>query len=329
MQDFHKPIGWDGKDFRETFKTEDHPFITTEEFDWDGTVSKIENRLIWGDNLSVMRSLPSESIDLIYIDPPFFSGRQYTCIFGDEDEVRTFNDIWDGGLPTYLAWMNARLWEMKRLLKDTGQIFVHLDYHAVHYIKVEMDKIFGYDNFRNEIVWHYPSMSATKQDFPRKHDTILRYVKNSKTYNFYADEVRVPYAESTKDRAKYGGAGFDETGGANYLKADGKIPDTVWTIPHLKGKERIGYPTQKPESLIERIIKATTKPGDIVADFFLGGGSTVATAEKLGRKWIGCDISRIAVSVTKDRLVDIYNNPFGIDKLNKSPKFGFLVQSYG
>jgi DNA modification methylase len=156
----------------------------------------------------------------------------------------------------------------------------------------------------------------------------LRYVKNSKTYNFYADEVRVPYAESTKDRAKYGGAGFDETGKANYLKADGKIPDTVWTIPHLKGKERIGYPTQKPESLIERIIKATTKPGEIVADFFLGGGSTIVTAEKLGRRWIGCDVSKVAISVTKERLSKVYNTDVGIKRLYDKPKYDFKVYEY-
>jgi hypothetical protein len=110
------------------------------------------NRLFFGDNLHIMRQLPSESIDLIYIDPPFFSGRVYNVIFGDKNEVRSFSDIWEGGMPGYLVWLNARLYEMKRLLKRTGSIFVHLDWHASHYIKVEMDKIFGVDNFRNEIV---------------------------------------------------------------------------------------------------------------------------------------------------------------------------------
>ena len=110
------------------------------------------NRLFWGDNLHVMRMLPSESIDLIYIDPPFFSGRNYNLIFGDQNEIRSFTDIWEGGMPGYLVWLNARLLEMKRLLKDTGQIWIHLDYHAVHYVKAETDKIFGCDNFRDEVI---------------------------------------------------------------------------------------------------------------------------------------------------------------------------------
>jgi hypothetical protein len=170
MPSFDKPIGWDGKEFRQTFKTKALPFLTSEEFDWQGATTRCENRLIWGDNLAVMRTLPSESIDLIYIDPPFFSGRTYNCIFGDNDEVRTFNDIWDGGLPTYLAWLNARLWEMKRLLKPTGSLFIHLDWHAAHHVKCELDKVFGYENFVNEIIWSYKSGGATKTRFSRKHD---------------------------------------------------------------------------------------------------------------------------------------------------------------
>ena len=155
MPEFDKPIGWDGKNFREVFKTKKLPFLISEECDWGGKTKKYENKLIWGDNLAVMRSLPDESIDLIYIDPPFFSGRNYNCLFGDNDEIRTFNDIWDGGLPTYLSWLNARLWEIKRLLKSTGSIFVHLDWHACHYVKCELDKVFGCDNFVNEIIWCY------------------------------------------------------------------------------------------------------------------------------------------------------------------------------
>ena len=106
--EFKKPIGWDNKNFREIFKTKNLPFLPTEQCDWDGEVKEIANKIVWGDNLAIMRALPAESIDLIYIDPPFFSGRNYNCIFGDDDETRTFSDIWDGGLPTYLAWLNAR-----------------------------------------------------------------------------------------------------------------------------------------------------------------------------------------------------------------------------
>ena len=136
------------------------------------------NRLFFGDNLHIMRQLPSESINLIYIDPPFFSGRNYNVIFGDKNEVRSFSDIWEGGMPGYLVWLNPRLWEMKRLLKPTGSIYVHLDWHASHYVKVEMDKIFGYDNFKNEIIWHYKRWSAQGKQFQRHHDSIMFYTRS-------------------------------------------------------------------------------------------------------------------------------------------------------
>jgi len=139
------------------------------------------NRLFFGDCLHVMRMLPSECIDLIYIDPPFFSGRNYNIIFGDKNEVRSFTDIWEGGMPGYLIWLNARLYEMKRLLKTTGSIFVHLDWHAVHYVKCEMDRVFGSGGptgkdpgFKNEIAWCYKSGGASKTHYSRKHDQSLR-----------------------------------------------------------------------------------------------------------------------------------------------------------
>jgi hypothetical protein len=141
-----EPLGWDKrKGFYKLFPRVSLPFQIVERVSF-GHPDLPANRLIWGDNLHVMRQLPSESIDLIYIDPPFFSGRQYNIIFGDQNEVRSFTDIWEGGMPGYLIWLNARLYEMKRLLKKTGSIYVHCDWHASHYIKVEMDKIFGYEN---------------------------------------------------------------------------------------------------------------------------------------------------------------------------------------
>src|SRR5713226_1481431 len=148
-----EPLGWDRrKGFRKLFPQVMLPFQVVERVAF-GHPELEPNRLVWGDNLHVMRQLPSESIDLIYIDPPFFSGRQYNVIFGDQNELRSFSDIWEGGLPGYLIWLNARLYEMKRLLKKTGSIYVHLDWHAVYYVKAEMDKLFGPDNFLNEIIW--------------------------------------------------------------------------------------------------------------------------------------------------------------------------------
>jgi DNA modification methylase len=297
-----EPLGWDKrKGFYKLFPRVSLPFQIVERVSF-GHPDLPANRLIWGDNLHVMRQLPSESIDLIYIDPPFFSGRQYNIIFGDQNEVRSFTDIWEGGMPGYLIWLNARLYEMKRLLKKTGSIYVHCDWHASHYIKVEMDKIFGHGNFLNEIIWHYSAGAVGKKHFGRKHDTILRYGK-TKDVAFYPDNVRVPYADSTLQRLMYSGA--RERDVEKVLKRGGKVPTDVWEIGIVQGNsaERIGYPTQKPEALVERIIKASTQEGDVVADFFCGGGTTPAVAQRLGRRWIACDQSRVAVAVTADRLI--------------------------
>ncbi|PIW39825.1 MAG: hypothetical protein COW22_05130 [Chloroflexi bacterium CG15_BIG_FIL_POST_REV_8_21_14_020_46_15] len=274
------------------------------------------NRLFWGDNLHVMRQLPSESIDLIYIDPPFFSGKQYNVIFGDQNELRSFSDIWDGGMPGYLIWLNARLYEMKRLLKKTGSIYIHLDWHAGHYVKQEMDKIFGYGGlsgngpgFKTEIVWQYSWGVRTDKRWNRKHDIILFYSRESE-FTFNANDVREPHllvAESSKQLIKYTGSlthdrkwnkGFDESGA---------LPTDVWYIATInaQSKERIGYPTQKPEALLERIILGSSNQNDVVADFFCGGGTTPAVAQRLGRRWIACDQSRVAVAITADRVAKL------------------------
>lgn len=341
MPSFDVPIGYDGKNFHETFKTKELPFLTTETIDWDGATKKTSNRIVWGDNLAVMRSLPDECLDLIYIDPPFFSGRNYNCIFGDDDEIRSFKDIWDGGLPTYLAWLNARLWEMRRLLKKTGSIFVHLDWHASHYVKVEMDKIFGYENFVNEIVWCYNVGGKGKRTFARKHDAILFY---GKTQDYFFDGKACGLKRETGTKSFGGKIGTDENGRRyqdklaksgkyyRYYLDDPKVPEDWWTdINSIQSQsgERIGYPTQKPEELIRRILMAAMPKDGVVADFFSGGGSTIAVAEKLGRKWLGCDISRIAISVARDRVQGVYSSTVGIEPVSKKPAVGFEVQYHG
>jgi DNA modification methylase len=299
------------------------------------------NQLILGDNLEVLRTLPPECIDLIYIDPPFFSGRTYNVIWGDTNEVRTFYDIWEGGIDTYLIWLNARLWEMWRVLKKTGSIYVHCDWHASHYIKSEMDKIFGYENFINEIIWCYEiGGRVSKSAYGRRHDTILFYSKTG-DHIFNWDKVLDAWDEESKAKFKY----EDEKGKyrliGRFLK-DSPIkghrdvsPEWEKTHPELvqryylkKGKsqvdfwnispinqvapERIGYPTQKPEEMLDRIIKASSKDGDVVADFFCGGGTTCAVAMKLNRRFIGCDSSRVAIAVTLDRLVKIGEEMSGV-----------------
>ena len=218
-------------------------------------------------------------------------------------------------MPGYLIWLNARLYEMKRLLKKTGSIYVHCDWHASHYIKVEMDKIVGYGNFRNEVIWSYTNAGGrSKTRFARKHDTILWYTK-SDAYTFNGKHPLVT-EERRAGKDSFGGIiAEDETGrpyqeiksagkSYRYYLDEGKIPEDVWNIqpipPH--SKERIGYPTQKPERLFERIITAATNEDGVVADFFAGGGTTACVAQRLGRSWIACDQSRVAVAITADRL---------------------------
>ncbi len=325
------------------------------------------NRLFWGDNLHVMRMLPSNSIDLIYIDPPFFSGRNYNVIFGDQNEVRSFTDIWEGGMASYLIWLNARLLEMKRLLKPTGSFFIHLDWHAVHYVKVELDKIYGYDNFRNEIIWkrttaHGDTKQGSKK-FSQVHDTILWYSKsdnfkwNPQFVPFSDEQVKQQYNKTDENGRKYrlvtptaakGGGDVEyefhgvtpprgrywaytkekledmnkkgliyfSSSGQPYIKyfldeRPGVIVSTIWDdIKQISptSKERIGYPTQKAESLLERMIQTTTNEGDIVADFFCGGGTTPTVAQKLNRRWIASDQSRVAVAITQGRLESLFED---------------------
>ena len=235
---------------------------------------------------------------MIYIDPPFFSGRNYNVIFGDQNEIRSFSDIWDGGMPSYLIWLNARLLEMKRLLKPTGSIYVHCDWHASHYIRLEMDKIFGYQNFVNEVVWAYRTQGATKRRWSRKHDVLLFYAKSDTwIFNFMTERSYMQH--------KYGFAKDDfkiDEEGRQYRDA---LVRDVWEISALQSatKEAIGYPTQKPEALLNRIISASSNPGDVVADFFCGGGTTPTVAQKLSRRWLACDISKIAVAITEDRIL--------------------------
>ena len=292
-----EPKGWDRRlGFRRHYPSVDLPTQIIERVKLGNAEPHEPNRLIWGDNLHIMRQIPTNSVDLIYIDPPFFSGRQYNVIWGDNNELRSFNDIWEGGLDGYLIWLNARLYEMKRMLKPTGSIYVHCDWHASHYIKVEMDKIFGYENFINEIVWFYKTGGMSKRWMGRKHDTIFLYGK-SKSYVFN------PQKEKSYLAHKYGFSNVQIHEDDRGLYTLVGMRD-VWDIPALRGNqpETIGYPTQKPEALIERIINSSSDIGDIVADFFVGGGTTAAVAQRLGRRWIACDQSRVAVAVTAERL---------------------------
>lgn len=310
-----EPLGWDPKRrFEHLYPYVRLPLQVVERFEF-GQPELEPNVLFFGDNLHVMRSLPSESIDLIYIDPPFFSQQNYNVLFGDQNELRSFKDIWDGGLNGYLVWLNARLYEMKRLLTPGGCIYVHVDWHASHYVKIELDKLFGYSNFLNEIAWCYSVGGKSRDRWARKHDTVLFYTRGGSKWFFDGKAAGVP--RKTGKESQGGIIKTDQEGRLyqdKLVKATGKyyryyldepkVPEDWWVDVNSiqsQSAERIGYPTQKPEALLERIIRASSRPGDIVADFCCGGGTTLAVAQRLGRRWIGCDISRVAVSITADR----------------------------
>jgi DNA modification methylase len=303
-----EPLGWDRrKGFRKLYPQVMLPFQVVERLSF-GHPQLEPNRLFWGDNLHVMRQLPSESIDLIYIDPPFFSGRQYNVIFGDQNELRSFSDIWEGGMPGYLIWLNARLYEMKRLLKKTGSIYVHCDHHASHYIKVEMDKIFGHEAFINEVVWCYKSGGASPQRyFSRKHDTLLFYGRSG-SY-FFSPQQEKSYNRGLKPYRFAGVQEYQDDIGWYTLVG---MKD-YWELDMVgrTSSERIGYPTQKPEKLLERVIVACSAEGGVVADFFCGGGTTAAVAQRLKRRWIACDQSRVAVAITADRITRLVDEKIG------------------
>lgn len=267
---------------------------------------EIHNILCCGDNKTVMKSLLAQQdmdrkLKLIYLDPPFFSKGDYDAVVkaGDENiRHRAYGDRWEKGLSEYLKMLTSRLYLMRDLLADDGLIWLHLDWHVVHYAKVIMDEIFGEKNFVNEIIWTYKSGGTSKKHFSRKHDTILVYSK-TKHYDFY------PLQEKSYNR-KYKPYRFknvkeyrDELGW--YTMVNMK---DVWNIDMVgrTSSERTGYATQKPEQLMRRIIESCTKEGDLCADFFCGSGTFPAVAAQMNRRFIACDAGILAVESTISRL---------------------------
>ena len=273
------------------------------------------NKIYWGDNLQVMSHLLKTyrgKINLIYIDPPFDSKADYKKrielrgkkVENDRTafEEKQYTDIWTND--EYLQFMYERLILMRELLADNGSIYVHCDWHKSHYLRCILDEIFGTAKFNNEIIWWYKDPSGgTTHSFRRKHDNLLFYVKTP-NYIFNVDAVRMPYSEGTLRQAEDGTISFGRVVKVNPL---GKLPDDVFEISIInsQAKERTDYPTQKPEALLERIIKASSNPGDLVFDCFMGSGTTQAVAMKLGRRFIGADINLGAVETTTKRLLGI------------------------
>ena len=278
----------------------------------DGWLEK-ENLLGYGDNLQFMRFLleykeMKGKIDLIYVDPPFYSKADYSIklnIQSDklEEDVKVkqiaYTDHWEGGLEDYLRMICLRLYMMKELLSDTGSIWVHLDWHVSHYVKLIMDEIFGAENFINEVIWNYKSGGTSSRRFARKHDTLLFYGK-TKDYYFEAQKEK-SYNRGFKPYHFKGVEEFqDEVGW--YTMVNMK---DVWQLDMVgrTSAERTGYATQKPEALLERILRSCTKEGDVCADFFGGSGTLAAVASKMGRRWITCDMGSNSLAAIKRRLI--------------------------
>lgn len=243
---------------------------------------KVLDSIHTGDNLKVMGFIENEFIDLIYLDPPYYSQANY------KNGGNEFSDNWKS-IDEYLEFMKVRLEEMYRILKSTGSIYLHVDHHAVFELKPIMDKIFGRNNFRNDIIWSYSSGGTPKTNFARKHDDILFYTKSDD--NIFNIQ-RVPYQAVIAKKREH------------LFHPDGKVMADVWDISMLstQSKERLGYPTQKPLKLLERIIKASSNEGDIVLDPFCGSGTTLDAARKLNRKFIGIDEKKQAVNISKERI---------------------------
>ena len=271
----------------------------------------VNNRLLLGDNLAVMASLLPKyenRINLIYADPPFFTNKKFSARIGRGEDSRKpkqwklaegYHDAWDD-LDSYLDFLYQRLSLMFRLLAPNGTLYLHLDWHADSYARLLLDEIFGADHLLNEIIWAYHGPSPITSAFNRKHDTILSYVKSDK-YIFNADAVREPYHENTVNTFKSSRkAGFGKIPDL----ARGKVPEDWWYFPVVARlhNERTGYPTQKPEALLERIIRASSNKGELVADFFCGSGTTSVIAERNGRHFIACDESARALHATRRRL---------------------------
>ena len=288
-----------------------------------------KNLLFWGDNLDVSYYLLTnfeEMIDLIYIDPPFFSGSNYSINVSEGDDTYdsiAYTDYWNKDINSYLQMLYDRISIFKKLLSKKGLIFIHLDWHASHYVKLLLDEIFGNNRFINEIIWYYYNKySAGKKALPRAHDNILVYSKSS---NFTFNEERIARKKPIKQLKREMVNGVlknakDENGHVIYRTVTDKKLDDVWKIPCLQpaSKEWTGFPTQKHHNLLERIIKIGSNKGDLVADFFCGSGTTVTVADKLNRRWIGCDSSEYSIYLTRKRLSN-YRKSKNVDTFKNSP----------
>ncbi len=283
--------------------------------------AKPESQLYLGDNLRIMASLLPKyenRLDLIYADPPFFSNKHYPARIGRGEDSRRpqewqiaegYGDHWEN-LDNYLDFLYPRLALMYRLLAPHGTLYLHLDWHADAYARLLLDELFGRERLLNEIVWTYHGPSPIRRAFNRKHDAILVYTKSDE-YTFNADAVREPYNPNTvRTFASSTKAGFGKVPDLER----GKVPEDWWYFPVVARlhNERTGYPTQKPEALLERIILASSNPGNLVADFFCGSGTFPLAAARHGRRFLAGDVSWRAIHTTRERLIETLQTPFSL-----------------
>jgi adenine-specific DNA-methyltransferase len=339
-----------------------------------GRPSEWRNRLIWGDKKYVLPALLEEFTDkvkLIYIDPPFNIGADfsYTTIIpdnpdtGDDEtteftkepsiiEQKAYRDTWGKGLDSYLQWFYETVIFLRELLVDDGSLYVHLDWHVGHYAKVVLDEIFGKENFRNEIIWHYPGREMhISNKYNAKHDAILFYAKSERT-KIKMSDVAIPYDKDERIKGLRRKVHKDpdgrewvwETRGqasgqepykryVDEIVSQGRPLSDVWSdLQFLRGNhpERVDYATQKPSWLIERIVRGSSNKGDLVLDCFCGSGTTAAVSEKNDRRWITCDLGRFAIHTTRKRLLSIPDiKPFVVQNLGKYERQAWQVAEFG
>jgi DNA modification methylase len=271
-------------------------------------------RVLEGDNLILMQDLINEGVevDLIYIDPPYgikvdekFGMPSWNSLNEPKnrvDEIINVGLLCSKGECNYLRWLYPRLVLMRKLLSEKGSLYLHIDWHVGHYVKLLLDDIFGKEKFRNEIIWCYRQGGRSESNYSQKHDTIYWYSKSNSQWVFNGDSVRIPYEGTGGYQTS--GRGVVINGKVYKPNELGKIPEDWWDIPAIPpmSMERIGYATQKPEKLIERIIKASSNENSIVLDVFGGSGTTAAVAERLGRKWIVIDNNPMAIQTINKRL---------------------------
>jgi DNA modification methylase len=308
-----------------------------------GKPTEWRNRLVWGDKKYVLPSLLPEfagQVKLIYIDPPFDTGADFsfTRKIPDSDELlekqpsmieqKAYRDTWGRGLDSYMQWFYETVVLLKELLAQDGSVYVHVDENVGHYVKAVLDEVFGQESFQREIVWRIGWISGYKsaaKNWIRNHDTIFFYVKDRSRFTFNKEYIPYPVGYTRRDGSPPTGEGYpieDVWNGTDLDRLDSI------QIMSFSG-EKVGYPTQKNENLVSRIIKASSNEGDLVLDCFVGSGTTPAVAEKLGRHWIGCDLGRFAIHTTRKRLLEVPGvKPFIVQNLGKYERQAWLAAEF-